>query len=1035
MSAVYRPLSLVHAHLPPPPSVPYAIPGLRVPTSLDFPTSSSSSSSSLHPQHAQSAAYSESAGVLGRIVLNCHALELRNFDLALSKAHMRPARGSETVRILFPEALRDIGEGFAVLSTKRGRLFVFVLTESAVLYRLNFPLGSYAGESGQRLSFVVEGSAWCEEWAVPDDTLNAAGGVGCWKVVDEAHVVLGMGDGGIVSLARSPQGSWTASHHRASSRLRLGGFFGRTTDESVSSLELYRQQDGSRILYSLSRDWKLRIWNAANGSLLRTTDIVTVDGIEPGVIPLESAVPLLRTIRHPSPSSRYSHLVVIYLYPLPNSMSSGSFAIYRASGTELVFAGEKLGSAATLGGEMRGFEILPPPEGETQFTGYRLQASWYHDGQVVVETVGMDDVFQFSTYVPPLAYNLLLEAWQPTTTVNFEDLRQRHAFEVLVEQRIQALDATDDADLAQVFLQEIFRPGRYSVLTLQSALEDYVHQSKSRSHASSSDPVQAAYPTLSQKYAAVIGNHLEVEHNAQTGAAMILEYRQALRQEWLGVWARCRELDRQGRWPLSVTRQAGYNVVLDREGFAVVSDEDVASVLDRASGDPVFADNLLSLSDDALWSSLDAVRSGDTRSDAVTLLTGARQLVSGVDAAVRAAGRADEPNADQSLFFDLLGLLAAGQATSIESIAASCWDEYIADNLSDDTVQEVQRCLERCTDTTSALRAALDIFAAAKDPSAMAKTARDGLSGSGNALLASALTASIEARLAVSKHLVLIAFFLLASAEGGATSGETDESEELIHELARTVVCFHRYHTLNEWCLSTGEEAVERAKSRTGGKRRAASDLSKPKADEGRYVDADDFDLEYSLLHTMLARQRSDFGLQRDHFISDLAVQHVARLDLLDSTQTDCAPRRQDIDFLYRVLAAGQPGTAARLASIYPYSAGTAYIIGRSFVEDGLVEEAVRDLEAAVDAVEDGTLDLAIPSRSPSDYYRHLCKVFDDAGAAGPVAHFGQKILRLHAPADSSTRDICARVFLAYISLSQFEDAYQIMALCPHLDL
>jgi nuclear pore complex protein Nup160 len=205
MSNTYLPLQLVYAHLPCPPSIPSGIPELRVPSSRPFPQSAEVFADPLHPDHAQSSAYDPATGILARSIHNDYVLELRTLSSSISVSRQGDAPGSETVRIFFPDPLRPLVDSSITLSRQDGRLYILVVTQENVVYRLSFPVGGFKRDSGRRFAFTTRGDDWSEEYEVPEEVIAACGAVSAWHVVDSETVVLGGTDGGIIRLARSDQ--------------------------------------------------------------------------------------------------------------------------------------------------------------------------------------------------------------------------------------------------------------------------------------------------------------------------------------------------------------------------------------------------------------------------------------------------------------------------------------------------------------------------------------------------------------------------------------------------------------------------------------------------------------------------------------------------------------------------------------------------------------------------------------------------------------------------------------------------------------
>lgn len=87
----------------------------------------------------------------------------------------------------------------------------------------------------------------------------------------------------------------------------------------------------------------------------------------------------------------------------------------------------------------------------------------------------------------------------------------------------------------------------------------------------------------------------------------------------------------------------------------------------------------------------------------------------------------------------------------------------------------------------------------------------------------------------------------------------------------------------------------------------------------------------------------------------------------------------------------------------------------------------------------DGSISQILPSCADptglSDFYRHIATLFAEHAHNGPVVHFGQLAL-LSLPKDTSApRPLWTIVFLAYIGLGQYEDAYALLMKTPFLDL
>jgi len=209
MPSTYLPSRLIHAHLPSPPAIPYSIPELRATSSRDF-SDVIDEFQALHPDHALSVIHDIATNILARVLNNGYVLELRTLSLSHAGSGKSRSRGTDTIRIFFPDPLRSLSDRCIVNSKRDGKVYILVVTEANVLYRLSFSTGGarFGRYGGSMMSFTVKsGDEWCEEWEVPDEIIAGCGGVGSWTVVNENLVVLGGGDGGIVRLIRPDSGS------------------------------------------------------------------------------------------------------------------------------------------------------------------------------------------------------------------------------------------------------------------------------------------------------------------------------------------------------------------------------------------------------------------------------------------------------------------------------------------------------------------------------------------------------------------------------------------------------------------------------------------------------------------------------------------------------------------------------------------------------------------------------------------------------------------------------------------------------------
>lgn len=137
------------------------------------------------------------------------------------------------------------------------------------------------------------------------------------------------------------------------------------------------------------------------------------------------------------------------------------------------------------------------------------------------------------------------------------------------------------------FFEAIMRPGTFSPLTLQSAINQYTDAFHSLS---SPYPPQilVSYSTVGEQIASVVGCGVQRTKDPKTGAPLDENYWNALKRDWEGFIARCREIERNGRWPLAIGRGDPNRgvLVVERERLASLAGEDLSLRLQRQLGTP-----------------------------------------------------------------------------------------------------------------------------------------------------------------------------------------------------------------------------------------------------------------------------------------------------------------------------------------------------------------------------------------------------------------------------------------------------------------
>jgi nuclear pore complex protein Nup160 len=230
-------------------------------------------------------------------------------------------------------------------------------------------------------------------------------------------------------------------------------------------------------------------------------------------------------------------------------------------------------------------------------------------------------------------------------------------------------------------------------------------------------------------------------------------------------------------------------------------------------------------------------------------------------------------------------------------------------------------------------------------------------SGPAKALMTSNITQIVTSRHSLARNVLLVAIFALSESD---PSAEDEESEQLVEVLARALVTYHRYRVLKWVCDQTGEEARESSKSRRGKRRQGGDDILAEglggllvrdrDIDDGGYA-SDGYDLSYSLLHSLFARQfelpsmtacLSPILSASIEFLSTVGLVSVDR----DEGQ-ELDAEKEDLQLIQAVLMDGHAILTGKMAELYPMNSGIGYLRGRANLEAGEWEAAAGLLQRA----------------------------------------------------------------------------------------
>ncbi|KAL0949809.1 hypothetical protein HGRIS_009844 [Hohenbuehelia grisea] len=300
---------------------------------------------------------------------------------------------------------------------------------------------------------------------------------------------------------------------------------------------------------TLSRDRTLRLWKpkfgcVASRSLSHSRDLSPSPGPSTnGVHLLDSEVQNLVRV-FSTPNAEEPHILVFT--PTPSSSTSGgSFHLFSVAGDQL--------------SEERTIECPKSSARchlqDFKYVNSKLYALWDRQGQSVIEYSELD--------VDGMNETAASSEWFAAAYPNEPELTPAYLEELLLY----------PGSLTERFFEALMRPGLFSALTLRTAIDQYTAACLSLPGAV---PPQLAttYATVTENIAAVVGCTVNLLRDPNTGALQHAKYWNALKRDWEGFIARCREIERSARWPLVLGQGKDDIIVVERErvGFLVKED-------------------------------------------------------------------------------------------------------------------------------------------------------------------------------------------------------------------------------------------------------------------------------------------------------------------------------------------------------------------------------------------------------------------------------------------------------------------------------
>ena len=314
-------------------------------------------------------------------------------------------------------------------------------------------------------------------------------------------------------------------------------------------------------VWTLSRDRTLRAWSPKSGCISAKTIPSTSSSraLTPAPGTINPAKPTLLLDDEPQKLVRafehQSHTYVLVFIPTLSSTSSGGvFHLFEQASDQLVTGLSLESSSTSVHCQLHDFTVV----------GTGLHTLWSRQGQSVVESVEWEwgKVKKNSPFIGQ---------WAASTYPQESELTPSYLDELLLT----------PGSMTAKFYQATMRPGVFSPLTLKIALEAYTISCLSLPGV---PPPQLTTPfaSLGENIAAVVGCTVHLTRDPQTGAQQHDKYWNALKRDWEGFIARCREVERMARWPLALgLRSTGDLIVVERERVGVRVGEDLPLRLHR----------------------------------------------------------------------------------------------------------------------------------------------------------------------------------------------------------------------------------------------------------------------------------------------------------------------------------------------------------------------------------------------------------------------------------------------------------------------
>ncbi|TBU50494.1 nucleoporin Nup120/160-domain-containing protein [Dichomitus squalens] len=449
----------------------------------------------------------------------------------------------------------------SIVLSQSEELHVLLATRFGSLYRIVIPI-----REGAPLWQATANRRWYREYVI-----QTAVDEGLVQVQSTHCVVISLPGGSLLRLEAESLGGDTTDDVWRETRADARSFLHSITSllhagppgsSDIVSISSHPQPTDIGSIWTVSRDRHLRMWTARCGCVAEHVLPSTAPG-RSTVASRSSPTPIKPSVLLPpepqkllcvfTPSHADDPHVLVFV-PTEGSLTSGGFfQLFIVNGDALRSVTVFDASATSVHCHLQDFTVMDD-------TLYTL---WDKQGQSMVEVLVLswDDSDPTAT-----------GGWSSASYAQEAELTPAYLDELLLS----------PGSAVDKFVEAIMRPGMFSPLTLHTAIARYTDACRSLPPPY---PPQLllSYASVAEQITSVVGCTVQRTKDPRTGAPLDANYWNAFKRDWEGFIARCREIERNGRWPLAIGRGNPEDgaLIVERERIASLVGEDLPLRLRR----------------------------------------------------------------------------------------------------------------------------------------------------------------------------------------------------------------------------------------------------------------------------------------------------------------------------------------------------------------------------------------------------------------------------------------------------------------------